>query len=57
MPVARVLHRPKQSEDRRACAGRHPPGNGHRVAMPRDERGIAMIGQGKKASTIRLRGG
>ena len=37
----------------RACTGRHPTGNGHRAAMPRDERGIAVIGQGKESFPVR----
>ena len=27
----------------------HPKGNGHRATMPRDERGIAVSGQGKES--------
>ena len=30
--------------DRRACTSGHPTGNGHRAAMPREERGIAVSG-------------
>ena len=45
------------AKTRRACTSGHPTGNGHRVATPRDERGIAMIGWGKKSSPIRLRAG
>ena len=37
----------------RACTGGHPSGNGRQVAMPPDEGGIVMIGQGKESSPIR----
>lgn len=33
--------------DRRAYTGGHPPGNAHRAAMPRAERGIAVSREGK----------
>ena len=36
-----------------AATGGHPSGNGHQVAMPPDEGGIATIGQGKESSPIR----
>ena len=34
---------------------RYPTGNGRRVEMLRDERGIAMIGQRKEPFPIRLK--
>ena len=42
----------RPEDDRRACTSGHPTGNGHRVATPRDERGIAMIGWGCRTKQL-----